>query len=96
MWRGTFGHDTGRVQNGQTHEIMVLDMLKTGGVLESRHGPIQVPQPFVDVRVLIPNHALVRLEKRHVDRVESDHGDIQPNICLCDLGTEIVRSRTAT
>lgn len=72
---------------------MVLDVFEARRVLESRHSPIQSPQPLVDIGILIPNHPLVRLEQQYIHRVESDYCHIQPDICLCDVRAEIIRSR---
>ena len=55
-------------------------MLKQRGILERRDFPIQILQPLMDSRIAISNGVLVRLEQRHVDRIETHDGDVKPDV----------------
>lgn len=70
--------------------IVLLDVLKLRRILESRHIPVEVPQPFVQRRVPRADIADVALEMLHIDRVEADDGSVESHIRLRDVLAEIV------
>lgn len=47
--------------------------------------PVQMPQPFVDVRVSRADITNVALEVLDVNGIEADNGGIKPDICFCDV-----------
>lgn len=71
---------------------MVLDVLKLCRSPKCRHVPVQIPHPLVQIRISRPDVANVALEVLHVNRVEADDRGVQPHICFCDVGAEVVRT----
>ena len=59
-------------------------MFKQRRILELRHLPVQILQPPIDTRIAVPYGILVRLEQRHIDRVEADNRDVEPDIDFRD------------
>ena len=82
MWIRPVWDDPTRVDHQKTFEIMALDMDKIGRVVKCRNPPIQILHPAMDRRVPGPDHLLVRLEQRDIDRIEADYRYIEPNVGL--------------
>lgn len=70
---------------------MELDMRKFSRILECRNVPIEIPQPFVDMRVSGADIANVGLEMLNVDDVEANDGGVETNIRFGDVLAEVVR-----
>lgn len=79
-----------RVDVGVRLEVVRLDTVKVGCVLESWVVPVQVLHPLVDEWVAIPDGSVVALEVEVVDRVEPDNGCKETNVGLGKLiGVEV-------
>ena len=65
--------------------VVILDVRHDGRLVESRHVPVQIPHPPVQVWVSASNVPDVALEMLDVDRVEPDERHIKPNVCFGDL-----------
>ena len=72
--------------------VVMFDMLKLRRVLERRHVPVQLPQPFMQRRITRSDIADVALEMLHIDGIEPNDCSVEANVCFGDVGTEIVRS----
>jgi hypothetical protein len=70
-------------------------MLKQRCVPELRNFPIQILQPPMNRRIAIPNRVLIRLKQRHIDGIETDDRDIEPNIDFGNGRAEIKRPAMA-
>ena len=92
MWHRTLRHDPFWVDHGQTLEIVTLDMLKTRGILECGHVPVQVSYPFMDMRVIVANHAFIGLEQGHIDGIKTNDGHVQPNVRFGNLVAVVVQA----
>ena len=73
--------------------VVLLDMLKLCGVLESRTVPVQVAQPFVQRWVARSDVSDIAFEMLHVDWIEPDDRGKESHIRLGDLVTPVVRAR---
>jgi hypothetical protein len=60
-------------------------MFKICCLFETRDIPIQVPQPFVDVRVIVSYHLKVSLEVLHIHRIKTNDGRVEADVGLCKL-----------
>ena len=70
--------------------VMLLDMLKLGGIMERWHVPIQLPQPFVQIGIARPDVPDIALEVLDVDRVEADNGRVEADVRFGDRGPVVV------
>lgn len=68
--------------------IVLLDMAEISGVLERRNFPIEQLQPFVDVRVVMPDHPNIALEVLDVNWIKTHNGGVQAYISLCEGGPD--------
>lgn len=68
-------------------------MLELGRLAKRGHGPVQIPQPFVQIRIPGPDILDVALEMLHVHGVEAHDGRVQPYIGLGDLVAEVEGAR---
>ncbi|KAB8295941.1 hypothetical protein EYC80_008761 [Monilinia laxa] len=50
--------------------------------------PIESAQPAVQERVVVTDHPEVALEQGVVGGVEAGDGGVEPDVCVCDVGTE--------
>ena len=50
--------------------------------------PVQVFQPLIQSRVIIPDYLQVALEDIVVGHIETDHGRVQADICFRDIFSE--------
>ena len=79
-----------RVDLLMTLGVMLLDMLKLCRIMESRHVPIQLPQPFVQIGIARPDVPDIALEVLDVDRVEADNGRVKADVRFGDRGPVVV------
>jgi hypothetical protein len=70
--------------------VVLLNVLKFSRLTERRDVPVQVPQPFVKVRVTTPDVTNVALEVLHIDGVEADDSCEETNICFSYLLAVVV------
>ena len=71
--------------------IMALNMRKLRRLPESRHIPIQMPNPFMQMRVTAPDIPDIGLEMLDVHSIEPHYRCIEPDIRLRDVFPEIER-----
>lgn len=69
--------------------IMLLNMLKLRRAAKRRVIPIQIPKPFMQVRVIRADGLEIGLEVLDVDDVEADDGRVEADVCFCDVGPEV-------
>ena len=72
--------------------VVFLDMFKLRRVLESRYVPVQLSQPLVQCRIARSDITDVALEMLNIDRVKSNDGSVEANVCLGDVRTIIIGS----
>ena len=65
---------------------MLLDVFEISGVLESWVVPIQMSEPFVEMRIAGANISNVTFEVLHVNRVEANDSGEQAYICFRNVG----------
>ena len=70
--------------------IMLPNVFKLCRLTERRFVPVQLPDPAMQRRIPGANIAQVALEMLHVHGVEADDRRVESDVCLCDLGAEIV------
>ena len=73
--------------------IMILNVLKLRRGAKRLDIPIQLAQPFVQVRKAAADVGDVALEVLHVDGVEADDGGVEAHICFGDLLSKVIRLR---
>lgn len=72
--------------------IMILDMVEFCCLFECRNIPIQMPKPFMDSWVSMPNIPDITLEVLDVNGVETNNGWKEADINLCKLCTKNIWS----
>ncbi len=73
-----------------TFRVMLLDVLKLGRLSESRHIPIQVPQPFVQRRVSTSDIPDIAFEMLNINGIEADDGCVKAHIRFGDMSAKII------
>lgn len=68
-------------------------MLKIGRFPECFMIPVQIPQPFMDMRIIMSNGFHVCLEEMSVYCIKTDDRDVQPDIDFGDGGSKIIGAR---
>jgi hypothetical protein len=56
---------------------MALNVLEIRRIPKCGHIPIQIPQPTMDRRIRVADHAFVGFEQAYVDGIEADDGDTE-------------------
>ena len=85
--------DTELVDLRMTLRVVFLDVLELRRLPESRHIPIQCPEPTMNRWVSGTNVANIALEVLHVDGVEAYDGGVESYVCFGDVRAEVERSR---
>ena len=85
--------NTQRINLLMTLGIMILNMHKIRRILKRRYIPIQMPQPFMEVRVAGADVADVALEVLDVDDVETDDGGVEADVGFGEAVAEVVGTR---
>ena len=80
MRNGTLRNDSMGVDLSVALEVVSLDAVKIGRVLESRVVPVEVLHPFVDEWISVANGAVVALEVSKVDWVKAHNGGVETNV----------------
>lgn len=73
--------------------IMLLDVLKLCGFIESWHIPIQIPEPFVKHRIPRANVANIAFEVLYIYRIESSDGSVETNVGFGDMLAKVIGGR---
>jgi len=76
----------------KTRTYILLDVLEVRTVLECRMIPIQVLEPSIDVRIIVPNCPQVAFEMVFVYSIEAYNRRVGPNIQFCKMLAQNVRS----
>jgi hypothetical protein len=71
---------------------MALNMLEIRRVSKCRHIPVQIPQPTMDRRIRVTDHAFVGFEQAYIDRIKADDGDVEADVDFGDLRAKVVRT----
>ena len=75
-----------------TPRIVPLDMLELRRLSKSRHIPVQLPHPSVQIRIARSNISEVGLEVLHVHAVKPDDCSEETDIGFSDTVVEVVLS----
>lgn len=85
MRYGPFWHDSVWVDVDMALEVMSLDAIEVGSILETRVVPVEVLHPPVDVGITISDGSIVAFEVGIVNRVEPNDCSVQPDVGLGEL-----------
>ena len=73
--------------------IMILDMLKLGGLSESRNTPIKMPHPIMQSRISGAYVTDIALEMLYINWVKANDGGVEAYVSLGDVLAKVVRFR---
>jgi len=85
IWNRSHAHNSMWINCRVAHHVVMFNMHEVGSLLESGNLVIQMFHPCIELGIIMSDCPDIALEMLYVDWIEADYGDIQTNICFCEV-----------